>query len=55
MRCPFCGFDESKVVDSRSTEDNLSIRRRQECLKCSKRYTTYEKIEDLPILVEKGF
>ncbi|NLM35922.1 MAG: transcriptional repressor NrdR [Clostridiales bacterium] len=53
MRCPFCGFDESKVVDSRSTEDNLSIRRRRECLKCSKRYTTYEKIEDLPILVEK--
>lgn len=53
MRCPFCGFDESKVVDSRSTEDNLSIRRRRECLKCSKRYTTYEKVEDLPILVEK--
>lgn len=53
MRCPFCGFDESKVVDSRSTEDNISIRRRRECLKCSKRYTTYEKVEDLPILVEK--
>lgn len=53
MRCPFCGFDESKVVDSRSTEDNLSIRRRRECLKCNKRYTTYEKVEDLPILVEK--
>ena len=53
MRCPFCGFDESKVVDSRSTEDNISIRRRRECLKCRKRYTTYEKVEDLPILVEK--
>lgn len=53
MKCPFCGFEESKVVDSRSTEDNSSIRRRRECLKCNKRYTTYEKIEDLPILVIK--
>lgn len=53
MRCPYCGFGESKVVDSRSTEDNLSIRRRRECLNCNKRYTTYEKVEDLPILVEK--
>lgn len=53
MKCPYCGYEESKVVDSRSTEDNLSIRRRRECLQCSKRYTTYEKIEDLPILVVK--
>lgn len=53
MRCPFCSFDESKVVDSRSTEDNTTIRRRRECLKCSKRYTTYEKVEDIPILVVK--
>ena len=53
MKCPFCGFEESKVVDSRSTDDNTTIRRRRECLKCSKRYTTYEKIEDFPILVIK--
>ncbi|MDP4088161.1 MAG: transcriptional regulator NrdR [Bacillota bacterium] len=53
MKCPYCGFEESKVIDSRSTEDNMSIRRRRECLQCSKRYTTYEKIEDLPILVVK--
>ena len=53
MKCPFCGFDESKVVDSRSTDDNTTIRRRRECSNCSKRYTTYEKIEDIPILVIK--
>lgn len=53
MKCPFCGFEESKVVDSRSTEDHKAIRRRRECLKCNKRYTTYEKIEDIPILVIK--
>lgn len=53
MKCPFCGYDESKVVDSRSTEDNMAIRRRRECLGCSKRYTTYEKVEDIPILVVK--
>ena len=53
MKCPFCANDESKVVDSRSTEDNTTIRRRRECSKCGKRYTTYEKIEDIPILVIK--
>ncbi len=53
MKCPFCSFEESKVVDSRSTEDYTAIRRRRECLKCSKRYTTYEKIEDIPIQVIK--
>jgi transcriptional repressor NrdR len=53
LKCPFCGFEESKVVDSRSTEDHKAIRRRRECLKCSKRYTTYEKIEDIPVLVIK--
>lgn len=53
VKCPFCGFDESKVIDSRSTEDDMAIRRRRECLKCSKRYTTYEKVEDIPILVIK--
>ena len=53
MKCPFCGFEESKVVDSRSTDDNSTIRRRRECTKCNKRYTTYEKIEDIPVLVIK--
>ena len=53
MKCPFCSYEESKVVDSRSTDDNTTIRRRRECLKCNKRYTTYEKIEDIPILVVK--
>ena len=53
MKCPFCSFQESKVVDSRSTDDNTTIRRRRECLRCSKRYTTYEKVEDIPILVIK--
>ncbi|WP_097025578.1 transcriptional regulator NrdR [Clostridium peptidivorans] len=53
MKCPYCGYTESKVVDSRSTEDNASIRRRRECQECSKRYTTYEKIETVPILVIK--
>lgn len=53
MKCPFCGYDESKVVDSRSTDDKSAIRRRRECAKCGKRYTTYEKIEDIPILVIK--
>ena len=53
MKCPFCFNDESKVVDSRSTDDNTTIRRRRECTKCNKRYTTYEKIEDIPILVIK--
>ena len=53
MKCPFCAFQESKVVDSRSTEDNTTIRRRRECLRCGKRYTTYEKVEDIPILVIK--
>ena len=53
MKCPFCSNDESKVVDSRSTDDNTTIRRRRECSKCSKRYTTYEKVEDIPTLVIK--
>jgi transcriptional repressor NrdR len=53
MKCPYCGYVESKVIDSRSTEDDISIRRRRECLSCNKRYTTYEKIEDIPMLVIK--
>lgn len=53
MKCPYCLHEESKVVDSRSADDYASIRRRRECLKCAKRYTTYEKVEDIPILVVK--
>ncbi len=53
MRCFYCGNLESKVVDSRSTEDGTAIRRRRECLKCGKRFTTYEKIESVPIVVIK--
>jgi transcriptional repressor NrdR len=53
MRCPFCGFFETKVLDTRSTDDGNSIRRRRECSNCTKRFTTYEKIEDVPIVVVK--
>ena len=53
MRCPFCGYEESKVIDSRPTDENERIRRRRECIQCSKRFTTYETIEDVPILVIK--
>ena len=53
MRCPFCGDQESKVVDSRHSEDGLSIRRRRECLVCQRRFTTYEMVESLPIIVVK--
>lgn len=53
MKCPFCGFSESKVIDSRAAEDGTTIKRRRECLECQKRYTTYEKIETLPIMVVK--
>jgi len=53
LRCPFCGFEESKVIDSRPTDEGVSIRRRRECLKCSKRFTTYEKIETIPLMVIK--
>ncbi|MCL1807060.1 MAG: transcriptional regulator NrdR [Oscillospiraceae bacterium] len=53
MKCPFCGYLESKVVDSRPAEEGGSIRRRRECLKCAKRFTTYETIESLPLLVVK--
>lgn len=53
MRCPFCNYEESKVVDSRSSDDKSAIRRRRECLKCNKRYTTYEKVENIPILIIK--
>lgn len=53
MRCPFCGYEESRVVDSRPTEENEKIRRRRECLKCNSRFTTYEVIETVPIMVVK--
>ena len=53
MRCPFCSFEESKVIDSRPTDEGERIRRRRECLKCQKRFTTYEVIEGLPIIVIK--
>ncbi len=53
MRCPFCGDQDSKVVDSRHSEDGLSIRRRRECLACQRRFTTYEIVETLPIIVVK--
>ena len=53
MKCPFCGDQESKVVDSRHSDDGLSIRRRRECLVCQKRFTTYEIVESLPVIVVK--
>lgn len=53
MRCSFCGHMESKVVDSRQSEDGLKIRRRRECLKCGARFTTYEEIETVPLMVIK--
>ena len=53
MKCPFCGDVESKVVDSRRSEDGNSIRRRRECLQCQRRFTTYEIVESLPIIVVK--
>ena len=53
MKCPFCGDQESKVVDSRHSEDSQSIRRRRECLNCQRRFTTYEMVESLPIIVVK--
>ena len=53
MKCPFCGDQDSKVVDSRHSEDGLSIRRRRECLVCQRRFTTYEIVESLPIIVVK--
>ncbi len=53
MKCPFCGCSESKVIDSRPTDENERIRRRRECIDCGKRFTTYEIIEDVPIIVIK--
>jgi transcriptional repressor NrdR len=53
MRCLFCGFAESKVIDSRATEEGSSIRRRRECLRCGRRFTTYEVVEETPLMVIK--
>ena len=53
MRCPFCGYEESKVIDSRPTDEGEKIRRRRECIACAKRFTTYEIIETVPIVVVK--
>jgi len=53
MRCPFCGYKEDKVVDSRATAEESAVRRRRECLKCGKRFTTYEYVEEVSLLVIK--
>lgn len=54
MKCPFCGFQEDKVVDSRTSKNGMAIRRRRECLQCQKRFTTYEQVEEvLPMVVKK--
>jgi len=53
MKCPFCGFANDKVVDSRESKEGESIRRRRECLKCEKRFTTYERIDEIPYMVVK--
>ncbi|NLN14846.1 MAG: transcriptional repressor NrdR [Tissierellia bacterium] len=53
MKCPYCDFMESKVIDTRPTDEGQAIRRRRECIKCSRRFTTYEKIEEIPIIVVK--
>lgn len=53
MRCPFCAYNDSKVVDSRTIDEGTSIRRRRECPSCNKRFTTYEKMEEIPLVVVK--
>ncbi len=53
MRCPYCGFAEDKVVDSRSAREGGTIRRRRECLKCKRRFTTYERVDEIPYMVIK--
>jgi transcriptional repressor NrdR len=53
LKCPYCGYGESKVVDSRPTDEEAAIRRRRECEKCAKRFTTYEKIEEMPLIIVK--
>ncbi|MFZ5640495.1 MAG: transcriptional regulator NrdR [Bacillota bacterium] len=53
MRCPFCGYMESRVLDSRPSEEGAAIRRRRECGQCSRRFTTYEKVDEIPMIVVK--
>jgi len=53
MKCPYCGYKEDKVIDSRTTKEDSSVRRRRECLKCGRRFTTYEYIEEIPLMVIK--
>ncbi len=53
MKCPFCGFEDDRVIDSRPTEEGTAIRRRRECSNCLKRFTTYEKVENIPVMVIK--
>ncbi len=53
MKCPFCGHADDKVIDSRASSDGNSVRRRRECLKCTKRFTTYEYVEEMPLMVVK--
>ena len=53
MRCPFCSFEESKVIDSRPAENGTIVRRRRECIECKRRFTTYEKLEAVPLVVIK--
>ncbi|MFZ9806381.1 MAG: transcriptional regulator NrdR, partial [Ilumatobacteraceae bacterium] len=53
MRCPSCGHDDSRVLDSRAAEDGAAVRRRRQCLKCETRFTTYERIDELPVYVIK--
>ncbi len=53
MKCPYCGFPESKVIDSRPSDEGLKIKRRRECLKCKRRFKTYEVVENIPIIIVK--
>ncbi len=54
MICPFCGYEETKVLDTRDTEENTTVRRRRVCLGCDRRFTTYEKVEHVPVMVVKN-
>ncbi len=53
MNCPFCSYNDSKVIDSRPTDEGQAIRRRRECMSCAKRFTTYEKVDEIPLIVVK--
>ncbi len=54
MLCPFCGYEETKVLDTRDTDENTTVRRRRVCLSCDRRFTTYEKVEHVPVMVIKN-